>query len=442
MKSMLEKSLSLQTPRGFSHHLSEAEQTETIRPEALARYQTESLRAIIHRAYEKSEFYREKMDRVGITPGDIRQPADLCKLPFLTKDELRGKPWLLLTCDKRDVALIQVSTGTSGDEEIYMTYTWSDYFLLDLQPKYSKLFPVGSGDICLNALPYEMSTAGLAFHKTFMDGHQATVIPGGKGGAYSTAAKTIKMVKDLRPNIIATSPSWAILLSEEAARTSFDPTSLKLKKMWLTGEGCAPAFRRRVEQLWGTTANFFYGSLECGMLGIECDEHDGYHVPQAHVIIEIVDPATGQPVKDGDTGEIVVTALLRYDSPIIRFRTGDLGCLDTSPCACGATLARFRMKGRAFEQIKFRGRSVSPIYLEEFLMRMPEVGNWFEIVTPASDSHCIKVRCEPASGVQPASGLAEELAGRMACATGLPFEFEIVNQLSRPSGKVRRVVQA
>src|SRR6185295_1510102 len=128
-------------------------------------------------------------------------------------------------------ALIQVSTGTTGGEEIYMMYTWDDYLLHDLAPRYSTLFPVGPGDVCLNALPYEMSTAGLAFHKTFMEGCQATVIPAGKGGAYSTPVKTIKLVSDLRPSVVVTSPSWAITLAEEAARSSFDLSGLRLKKM-------------------------------------------------------------------------------------------------------------------------------------------------------------------------------------------------------------------
>lgn len=442
MSSLLEqKLLTLKTPPAVSRYLCGAPSPDGMPLDVLARYQAESLEAIVQRAYDRSPFYRGKMDQAGVTPADIKGPADLDKLPFLTKDELRGQPWLLLTCDKKDIALIQVSTGTTGGEEIYMMYTWDDYVLNDLAPRYSRLFPVGPGDVCLNALPYEMSTAGLAFHKTFMEGYQATVIPAGKGGAYSTPEKTIKVIKDLRPNVVVTSPSWAIALAEEAARSSFDLTSLNLKKMWLTGEGCSPAFRQRLERLWGTRANFFYGSLECGVLGIECDEHNGYHVPQAHVIMELLDLKTGKSVEAGDAGEIVVTALLRYDSPVIRFRTGDLGCLDTAPCACGATLPRFHLRGRAYDQLQFRGKALSPIYLEEFLMRMPEVGNWFQFVMPASDGARIKVRFELADGVRPVAGMAAMLAGRMESATGLPFEFEHVEELPRSSGKAARVVR-
>ncbi|WP_257459680.1 phenylacetate--CoA ligase family protein [Archangium lipolyticum] len=439
--SFEERLRTLRTPPVISNYFSGEGQADTMLPESLARYQLESLKAIVKRAYEHSPFYREKLTRAGVSPGDIEQLEDLSRLPFLTKDELRGRPWLLLTCDKKDVVLVQVSTGTTGGEEIYMAYTWNDYLLHDLSPRYAKLFPVGPGDVCLNALPYEMSTAGLAFHKTFMDGYQSTVIPAGKGGAYSTPAKTLKMIRDLRPSVVVTSPSWSMILAEEAARGSFDLTSLTLKKMWLTGEGCSPAFRKRVEKIWGTTANYFYGSLECGVLGIECDEHNGYHLAQAHVLMEIVDPRTGASLPPGQIGEIVVTALLRYDSPIIRFRTGDLGCLETAPCACGSTLTRFHMKGRAFDQIHFRGKPLSPFFLEEFLMRMPEVGNWFQFVMPASDSARIKIRCELAEGVQPSAELAATLASRMEASTGLPFDIELVDRLPRPTAKAVRVVR-
>ena len=442
MSALFEERLrALRTPPAISRHFSGEEQADSMPTEKLARYQLESLKAIIGRAYEHSPFYKEKMARAGVRPGDIEQLSDLSRLPFLTKDELRGKPWLLLTCDKKDIVLIQVSTGTTGGEEIYMTYTWNDYLLHDLSPRYAGLFPVGPGDVCLNALPYEMSTAGLAFHKTFMDGYQATVIPAGKGGAYSTPTKTLKLIRDLRPNIVVTSPSWSITLAEEAARSSFALSSLGLKKMWLTGEGCSPAFRQRVESIWGTTANYFYGSLECGVLGIECDAHSGYHLAQAHVLMEIVDPRTGASLKPGEIGEIVVTALLRYDSPVIRFRTGDLGYLETAECTCGSTLTRFHMRGRAFDQLQFRGKALSPLLLEEFLMRIPEVGNWFQFVMPSSDSARIKIRCELADGVQPSGALAATIASRMEATTSLPFDIEFVDRMPRPGGKAVRVVR-
>lgn len=424
-----------------ARRFSGADGADTMAPAAIAAHRSESLTAIVKRAYERSAFYRDKLDRAGVRPADVAGAADLGKLPFLRKDELRGDPWRLLTCHRSDVAIVQVSTGTTGGEEIYLAQTFQDYVLHDLAPRYSRLFPVGPGDICLNALPYEMSTAGLAFHKTFLEGYQATVVPAGKGGAYSTPEKTVKLMGDLRPTLLVTSPSWAVTLAEAAAEAGLDLPGLSLKKLWLTGEGCSPALRARIERMYGATASFFYGSLECGMLGIECDHHAGYHLPEAHVILEVVHPETGQPMPPGELGELVVTSLLRYDAPLLRFKTGDLGFVDTTACPCGVTMSRFHMRGRAVDQVRAAGKSVSPVLLEELLMRIPEVGSWYEIVQPGPDAASLRVRVEPAPGVPLADHVAAAISVKMQAATRIPFDVELVARLPRPTGKAARVVK-
>ncbi|WP_139489873.1 phenylacetate--CoA ligase family protein [Brevibacillus dissolubilis] len=440
MKSKFVKKLrALTIPKVLEKYFSGPDHPDVAPLEVLKEFQFEALQEIVTRAYEKVPFYREKMEAVGFKPEDLKTLADLDKLPFLTKDELRGKPWVLLAVDKSEVALVQVSTGTTGGEEIYMMYTWNDYYVHDLAPTYGNLFPIEQEDICLNGLPYEMSAAGLAFHKTFMEGVSATVIPTGKGGAYSTPEKTVKMMRDLKPNIIITSPSWAIMLAETAEEAGFDLKSLNLKKMYLTGEGCSHAFRQRVEKIYGVTANFFYGSLECGVLGIECDKHDGYHVAEGHAIMEFIDPKTDEVLEPGEIGEIVVTPVVRFDSPMLRYRTKDLGYLETNPCSCGVTMPKFYLRGRLVDQIEIMGASLSPYYLEEFLMRIPEVGNWFEfVIRDGVDS--LKVRCEAAKGVTPSDELAEQLASKMEFGVGVPFEFEFVDKMPRPTGKTIRVV--
>ncbi|TCL76908.1 phenylacetate-CoA ligase [Hydrogenispora ethanolica] len=415
----------------------EGEFPETLPQARLREFQMESLREVIARAYERSAFYHDKMARAGVTPGDIHEFADLSRIPFTTKDELRGKPWALLACDKQDIALVQVSTGTTGGDEIYIMYSWEDFYLHDLAPGYPSLVPVEHGDICFNALPYEMSSAGLAFHKTFIESCGATVIPGGKGGAYSTPAKSVKMMRDLQPTILITTPSWAVYLAEAAEEAGLELKELPLKKMWLTGEGCSPAFRERIERIWGTVANFYYGSLECGCIGIECDVHQGYHTTQGHIYVEIVDPRTGQVLEPGEIGEIVVTCLLRYDTPLLRYRTQDLGYIDPEPCRCGVLMPRLFLRGRLVDQLEIRGTSFSPYYLEEFLMRLPEVGNWYQFVPGEED---LLIRCELAAGITPGPGLAESLASRMEYSTGVPCRFELVDSLPRPSGKTVRVI--
>ncbi|MEW6573621.1 MAG: AMP-binding protein [Bacillota bacterium] len=442
MNSLFQKKLQrTDLPPLLKKYFSGPEFPHEMPPERLAEFQRESIKGIIGRAYERSPFYREKMIRAGITPDDIVQLTDLKHFPFTAKDELRGKPWVLLACDQEDIALVQVSTGTTGGEEVYIMYTWEDYYVRELATGYPTLVPVERGDICLNALPYEMSSAGLAFHKCFMEGCGATVIPAGKGGAYSTPAKTVKLLRTLRPTVVITTPSWAVTLAEAAAEDGFDIAELPLKRMWLTGEGCSPAFRERVETIWNSTVNFYYGSLECGVIGIECDEHNGYHIAQGHVVVEIVDKETEGVLEPGEIGEIVVSCLLRYDTPILRYRTQDLAYIDPDPCPCGVPFPRLFLRGRLTEQVVIRGVSFSPYYLEEFLMRLPEVGNWFQFVIGPSGADHLKVRVELAAGVDPSPELADSLASRMEFGTGLPCEFEFVDRIPRSHGKTIRVVQ-
>lgn len=406
----------------------------------LAEFQKEALQELVHRAYNHNPFYHKKMVQEGVEPQDIRNLDDLARLPFTTKDELRGNPWALLACNKNDVCLIHVSTGTTGGEEIYIMQTWRDHYLNQFPYGHPELFKVEPGDICLNAVPYEMSAAGLKIHQVFMEVNPSTAIPAGKAGAYSTPEKTIQVMRDLQPTVVMTTPSYAVTLAEAASENSFDLSSLPLRKLWLTGEGCSPAFRERVEKIWGTTANFLYGSLECGAMGFECDAHAGYHIPLGHLIVEIVDPRTGKVLEPGEIGEIAATPLLRFDTPLLRYRTQDLGYIDPAPCSCGVPFPRFFLRGRLVDQVTIKGVSFSPFYLEEFLMRLPEVGNWYQFVVKPGNNEQLKIRTELAAGVKPSPKLAEKLANKMEFATGIPCEFEFVNKLLRSPQKTIRVV--
>ena len=427
-------------PPFLSFYFSGTEFPDELSQSTIIAFQDEAVREVINNAYQGSPFYLNKMNQAGVTPQDIKGVADLSKMPFLTKDELRGKPWQLLACDKNDISVIHVSTGTTGGEEIYNMYTWRDYFTHELVTGYPRLFPVEQSDICFNALPYEMSSAGLSFHKVFMHGCGATVINAGKAGAYSTPEKAVKLLRDLQPTVVITTPSYAISLMEAARDSSFDLTRLPIKKMWLTGEGCSPAFRSRVEKYWGTKAESYYGSLEGGVIAIECDTHTGYHVTQTHVFVEIVDPKTGRVMEPGEIGEIVVTCLLRFDTPLIRYRTQDLGYIDPEPCRCGLTMPRIFLQGRLVDEIMINGVNFSPFYLEEFLMRIPEVGDWYNFIVKDGDNQQLKLRVELAEGVKPTPELSDMLASKMEFAVGVPCQVEIVDRMPRPREKTVRVI--
>ncbi len=440
MTSDFEKRLAEETlPPVIRHHFSQSLFPDHMPSNRLTEFQKESLREVVTRAYENLPFYRQKMTQAGVKPQVINSLSDLAKMPFTTKNELRQNPWALLACDKKDISVIHVSTGTTGGQPIYTIETWKEYYL-NTCINYPRLQPIEQDDLCFVALPYEMSAAGLDFHTRFLVGYQAAVMAVGKGGAYSTPEKTIKLIRDLKPTVVVTSPSYAITLAEAADEASFDLTSLRLKKIWLAGEGCSPAFRKRVEIIWGTTVNFVYGATECGLIGIECDAHNGYHIAQGHVLVEIVDPKTEKVLEPGEIGEIVITCLLRFDTPLIRYRTQDLGCLDPQPCPCGVPLERLHLRGRLSDQIVLKGTAYSPVYLEDFLMQLPEVGNWYTFVVKTGENEHLKIRTELAAGVKPTPELAEKLAVKMGSAINIPCEFELVSKLPRLAQKAVRVV--
>jgi phenylacetate-CoA ligase len=189
MASLYEKRFQeLTKPELLNRYFVYPEFADSMSESRLAEFQKDALQEVVSRAFENSPFYRQKMTGAGVAPQDIAGLAELAKLPFTTKEELRGNPWALLACDKKDITCINVSTGTTGGEQIYIMYTWRDYYITEMSAGYPSLFPIEPGDICLNALPFEMSSAGLAFHKTF-EGCLATAVPAGKGGAYSTPEK-------------------------------------------------------------------------------------------------------------------------------------------------------------------------------------------------------------------------------------------------------------
>ena len=154
----------------------------------------------------------------------------------------------------------------------------------------------------------------------------------------------------------------------------------------------------------------------------------------SHALVEIVDPETDRVLEPGEIGEIVVTCLLRWDTPLIRYRTQDLGYIDPDVCTCGIALPRIFLRGRRVEQVEIGGIEFSPFYLEEFLMKLPEVGNWYQFVVPPGADK-LRVRTEVAPGVEKTQELAERLASQLEFSIGVPCEFELVDRIPAPKAR-------
>jgi phenylacetate-CoA ligase len=342
------------------------------------------------------------------------------------------------------ICQVHTSTGTTAKQlgdHAYRLLSWEDIYVSELVTRThcSPVSPSKPGDVVAMALPYEMSSAGMAMHKTFQYAAQAAVVNVGKGGFYSHPLKTVYAMADLRANIIVTTPSYAVALADAAREAGIDVAeAVRAKLLWLTGEPCSDAFRDRLSRLWGCEALRYYGSLECGGVGAECVYHAGFHISEEHVFVEIVDPRTGRPLPPGMVGEVVMTVLNKTGAPMIRYRTGDLGLFDDDPCRCCLGSPRIFLRGREESQLRLAGGvTCSPVQLEQALFSLPEVGNSYQLVVRDGQ---LTVRAEVARGIEPTQVLAEKVRCRMACFAGEVEAVELVERIATTGGKAQRVV--
>jgi phenylacetate-CoA ligase len=410
----------------------------------LRAYQTEMVAEQLEHAYVNNPFYRQKFDRAGVRPSDFRNPEDLSRFPLTDKDELRGDPWVLLAVPRKDVRLAHTSTGTTGGRWSYILYSEEDMYVRDAAPFPHLLMPVREGDVVVNALPYEMSSSGQSFQRSLQGAAGALVVPVGKGGFYSDPYKTVQIMADLRADVLITTPPYALLLSEIAAEP--DPAlgrgplrlgeDLRPRFMWLTGEGCSPAYRRRVEEAWNCSGLVFYGSMECGPIGVECGAKSGCHLSAGHVYLEVIDPKLGTRVEPGQVGEVVCTVLQRRASPLIRYRTQDLATLDMTPCPCGVSFPRLNLRGRIADQVgQAAGESsVSPYLIEEVLYAQVNMGNNYQVYT---DGPSLLVEAEW-RGAGDRAAVRQRIMDLLR-QRGVQADLTWVEHIPRVGGKTRRI---
>lgn len=400
-------------------------------------YQQAALEELLCFVYENNEYYRQNIDAAGFSQDLKFSQENFEKLRYTLKDDLSINKNLLLSVQEDKVAQVHTSTGTSGAENIYMKYTLFDLYGGDLIPSFGDLFKLKETDVVAIGLPYEMSSSAQSFHRVTQIGIGASVIPIGKGGAYSDPQKAIKLIKELNCNILITTPSYMYELYKAANEASIDiPKDINLDAIWLTGEGCSDAYRKRIENRWNTIAKFYYGSLEAGVLGIECDTKDGYHIPPSHVYVEIINPDTGKVLENGEVGEIVVTTLLREGTPLIRYRTQDLGYIEQETCECGSELLKLYLRGRKADQIHLNGEGYAPIYLEELLMQIPEVGDNYRLDIY---NDYIDVVIELNKETPYFEGVEEVISSKFEFNSGIPNKITVVDTIPYAGTKAKRV---
>ncbi len=346
----------------------------------LRKLQGRRLRALAERAYDRVPFYRAKMDAQGVKPEDIRGIEDIVKLPFTVKAEFREQyPFGMFAAPMSEIVRIHASSGTTGKPTV-VGYTRAD---IDNWAECAAR-SLGCGgataeDTVQVAYGYGLFTGGLGMHYG-AEKLGAAALPMSAGNT----EKQIMLMKDFGVTVLCCTPSYALQIAEVAAAMGEDLMKLPLKSGYFGAEPWTEAMRRRIEEVLPLKALDIYGLSEVAGPGVanECLEQHGLHVFEDHFYPEIIDPATGDPLPDGQKGELVFTCLTKEGVPLIRYRTRDITMiLDEGPCPCGRTGRKIaRLMGRTDDMLIIRGVNVFPSQVEDVLVRIEGVHPQYLII--------------------------------------------------------------
>jgi phenylacetate-CoA ligase len=406
--------------------------------------QTERLAATLHQVYAAVPHYRRAFDAAGVHPADFRQLSDLARFPFTVKADLRDNyPFGLFAVPRERLARIHASSGTTG-KPVVVGYTAAD---LDMWAGVvaRSLYAAGArpGMAMHNAYGYGLFTGGLGVHAG-AERLGCTVIPVGGG----MTERQVQLITDFRPEIITVTPSYMLALLDEFARQGIDPRRTSLKVGIFGAEPWTNAMRAEMEDAFGIDAVDIYGLSEVVGPGVaqECVEtKDGLHIWEDHFYPEVIDPATGAVLPEGEQGELVFTTLTREAAPIVRYRTRDLTRL--LPGTARPAFRRMeKVTGRTDDMIILRGVNVFPTQIEEVLLAADWCAGHFQIeLLREGRMDAMVVHAEARASAWDGAGLldaATTVARIIKGTIGITAAVvaEPPGTLERSLGKVRRVV--
>ena len=343
------------------------------------------LKNVVARVYKGCEFYRKRLDEAGVTPDSIKTLDDIEKIPMTSKDDLRSQyPLGLVIVPRNQLVRLHCSSGTTGTP-VAIAHTQNDLNVwADLMARCLHMVGVRKDDVFQNMSGYGLFTGGLGLHDAATE-LGCTVVPASGG---STRRQTV-LIRDLGATVLACTPSYALHLYEVGLENGIDFKKLPLRVGIFGGEPWSKAMRQEMEENMGIDTHNIYGLSEIMGPGvaIDCSEHNGLHLWEDHFIAEIVDPATGEPVPEGELGELVLTNLTKEGSPLIRYRTRDLTSIDTRPCKCGRTHARLqRFAGRSDDMLIIRGVNVFPQQIENLILKTDGLSPNYQLVVEREGS--------------------------------------------------------
>jgi phenylacetate-CoA ligase len=408
--------------------------------------QSARLVKMVNRVYHSVEFYRKKMQQLGLEPGDIGGIEDLNKLPFTTKNDLRDNyPFGLFAVPQSEVVRIHASSGTTGKATV-VGYTRKDIDLWqECVARVLAMAGVGPNDKIQVAYGYGLFTGGLGLHYG-AENLGATVIPMSTGNTQ----KLITMMQDFGATAIACTPSYLLHIAETLEDAGLI-NNIQLKAAICGAEPWTENMRKEIEAKLHIKAYDIYGLSEILGPGVaaDCEYHKGLHVYEDHFVPEIINSDTLEACKEGEVGELVFTTITKEAFPLFRYRTKDLTSITYDKCECGRTLARIdRFKGRTDDMLIIRGVNVFPSQVEAALLEMGETSpHYMLIVDRVNNLDTLEVQVEVeerffSDEIKQLESLTKKIAYVLQSALGLSVKVKLVEPktIQRSEGKAKRVI--
>ncbi|MDY0301851.1 MAG: phenylacetate--CoA ligase [Trichlorobacter sp.] len=415
--------------------------------EDLEQLQLERLQSTINRAYKNVQCYNNKFNQLKIVPEDITSLADLARLPFTTKEDLRlNYPYGMFAVPLREVVRIHSSSGTTGKPTV-VGYTKNDLkHWANLVARFMTAAGVTHDDLIQVTFGYGMFTGAFGLHYG-SEAIGAAVIPMGGGNT----EKQLMIMQDYRTSVLVGTPSYALTLADKMEKMGINPKSLSLKVGLFGGEPWSEGMRREIEQRLCLSATDNYGLSEVigpGVAG-ECLCKNGMHVSEDAFIAEIIDPDTCEVLPPGSVGELVLTTIAKEAFPMIRYRTRDITCLDYSACECGRTTVRMKKTmGRSDDMLIIKGVNVFPSQIEEVLFAIDGCQPHYQLVVERQgNSDLLEVDIEVTENIffdemkkQRAFLINVEKQIESVIGVGIKVKLVEPGSIERFEGKAQRVV--
>jgi phenylacetate-CoA ligase len=402
-----------------------------------AALQTLRLRGLVDSLLGLDGVQGERLRAAGVERGARLTLEDLPALPTTSKTDLWDSyPFGMLAVPREEVAAVHGSSGTGGRPTL-VGYTHADLELWgSLVARSLACAGAGPGSLVHNAYGYGLFTGGIGFHLGAL-ALGATVVPISGG----MTARQVRLLADLRPDVLVCTPSYAVTLGEAAREAGVDVSSVRAgiygAEPWSEG------LRSQLEALWPGKALDVYGLSEIIGPGVatECLEaQSGLHVNEDHILVEAIDPETGTPVPDGTPGELVMTTPTKQALPLLRYRTGDIASLRHGECACGRTLVRMsKVIGRRDDMLVIRGVNLYPSEVEAVLLADPRVAPHYQLVVDRRSTRTdVLVCCE--IGTDP-DVVVPELDAALAARLGLHLDVRVLASGALPRQEVGKAVR-